>query len=56
MGCGFIDPGAGPIRISSKVNRNLQSGDSVALVIGCTAGTGTVVVMNGVVSYAIAYK
>ena len=34
MGCGYIDPSAGPIRIRSNVNRNLQSGDSIALVIG----------------------
>lgn len=56
MACGYIDPSAGPIRITSRVNRNLQSGDSVAIVIGSTAPTGTNMVLQGVVSYAIAYK
>ena len=56
MACGYNDPSAGPIRIYSRVNRNLQSGDSVALVIGSTAGPGSSVVLAGVVSYAIAYK
>ena len=56
MACGYNDPSAGPIRITSRVNRNLQSGDSVALVIGCAASAGTTIVMSGVVSYAIAYK
>ena len=55
MACGFNDPTAGPIRINSRVNRNLQSGDSVALVIGAPfAGEGDT--LYGVVTYAIAYK
>ena len=53
MGCGYIDPEAGPIRITSRVARNLQSGDSIALVIGSRLAT---VSYTGVVSYAIAYK
>ena len=56
MACGYNDPGAGPIRITSRVNRNLQSGDSVAIVIGAAADPGTAVALQGVVSYAIAYK
>ena len=55
MSCGYIDPSAGPIRIASRVSRNLQSGDSVAIVIGSTMGT-TTIALQGVVSYAIAYK
>ena len=54
MACGYNDPSAGPIRIRSRVSRNLQSGDSIALVIG-NRGAGNVV-YQGVVSYAIAYK
>lgn len=54
MGCGYIDPTAGPIRISSKVSRNLQSGDSIALIIGNTETPSTL--YRGVVSYAVAYK
>ena len=56
MACGYNDPSAGPIRIYSRVSRNLQSGDSVALVIGCKVGSNATVEMNGVVSYASAYK
>ena len=56
MACGFNDPSAGPIRITSRVNRNLQSGDSVALVIGCPTSITVPTSMDGVVSYAIAYK
>ena len=52
MGCGYIDPSAGPIRIRSNVNRNLQSGDSIALIVGAPKG----VIAKGVVSYAIAFK
>lgn len=53
MGCGYIDPSAGPIRITSKVSRNLQSGDSVALIVGNRTLPLT---FDGVVSYAVAYK
>ena len=56
MSCGYTDPGAGPIRIRSNVSRNLQSGDSIALIVGADTDVGTAVDMNGVVSYAIAYK
>ena len=52
MGCGYIDPSAGPARITSRVNRNLQSGDSVALIIGASSKFTAI----GVVTYAIAYK
>ena len=54
MACGYNDPTAGPIRIGSRVSRNLQSGDSIALVIG-NRNAGSVT-YQGVVSYAIGYK
>ena len=50
MACGCIDPDAGPIRIRSPIARNLNSGDSISLIIGCTAAQKT---FMGVVSYAI---
>jgi len=54
MACGYNDPTAGPIRIGSRVSRNLQSGDSIALIVGNrTMGD---VVYQGVVSYAVGYK
>ena len=37
MSCGYIDPNAGPIRIRSNVARNLQSGDSIQLIVGTSA-------------------
>jgi len=55
MACGYNDPSAGPIRIYSRVSRNLQSGDSVALVIGA-GGQSQGNTLTGIVSYAIAYK
>ena len=51
MACGCIDPDAGPIRIRSPISRNLNSGDSISLVIG--SPTGPQVSYVGVVSYAV---
>ena len=50
MACGCIDPEAGPIRIRSPIARNLNSGDSISLVIGGSTSQATYI---GVVSYAI---
>jgi len=50
MACGCIDPDAGPIRIRSPIARNLNSGDSVSLVIGSIAPSK---IYAGVVSYAV---
>ena len=50
MNCGIIDTDAGPIRIGSKVSRNLNSGDSIALVVGSTNAGGY---FRGIVRYAI---
>ena len=50
MACGCVDPDAGPIRIRSPVARNLNSGDSISLVIGAPTSGATYV---GVVSYAV---
>ena len=50
MACGVIDPDAGPIRIRSPIARNLNSGDSISLVIGSLLQTKAYV---GVVSYAV---
>ena len=52
MNAGIIDPSAGPIRISTPVSRNLNSGDTIYLImkaIDQAAGT----VIAGVVRYAI---
>ena len=54
LNCGYIDPGAGPIRISSRISKNLQSGDSIQLICACQNYADAIA--TGVVSYAVAYK
>ena len=51
MNCGVVDPSAGPIRFSSPISRNLNSGDSIVLVIGKFYNLAAV--YSGVVKYAI---
>lgn len=41
MNCGVVDPSAGPIRFSSPVSRNLNSGDSIYLLIGGVSYSAT---------------
>jgi len=50
MACGTIDPTAGPIRIRSPLSRNLNSGDTISLII---ASNEAGAVYRGVISYAI---
>ena len=50
MACGLIDPDAGPIRIRSPIARNLNSGDSVQLILASLEASTS---YRGVVSYAI---
>ena len=52
MNCGIVDPSAGPIRFSSPISRNLNSGDAIYLVLGTTSLQNTPVV-DGVVKYAV---
>lgn len=52
MNCGVVDPSAGPIRFSSPLARNLNSGDAIYLVLGTTNLLNTPEV-EGVVKYAI---
>ena len=50
MAAGCNDPEAGPIRVRSPVSRNLNSGDSIWLVVGTdTPG----VLVRGLVNFAI---
>ena len=49
MAAGHCDPNAGPIRITSPIARNLNSGDYIVLIVG-TAGQQQI---RGVVEYAI---
>ena len=50
MGTGIIDPDAGPIRISSPLSRNLNSGDSIWIVIGTIVANTS---FRGICRYAI---
>lgn len=51
MNCGVIDPSAGPIRFTSPVARNLNSGDKIELVVGKTSASAAT--YSGVFKYAI---
>jgi len=54
MSCGVSDPTAGPIRVSSRVSRNLNQGDSIYLVVGMYVTNSTVTpTVQGMVRYAI---
>lgn len=52
MNAGVIDFEAGPARISTKLSRNLNSGDQIALLLANTVSTSPVGV-QAVVRYAI---
>jgi len=52
MSCGTVDPNAGPIRISTRLSRNLNSGDGIALIIK-TDEPASHPKFQGIVSYAI---
>ena len=53
MNCGIVDPSAGPIRFSSPVSRNLNSGDAIYLVLGNYGTSAANTLVQGVVKYAI---
>jgi len=50
MNCGVCDPDSGPARFSSRISRNLNSGDRLYLIIGCSYPN---VPVQGVVRYAV---
>ena len=54
MSCGVFDFSAGPVRISSPISRNLNSGDSIYLCLAST--TSTTFSLNGVVNYAVTFN
>nr|QIR82154.1 capsid protein [unidentified] len=55
MNAGIVDPSAGPIRFRSPVSRNLNSGDSIYLIIGTTSRNPSAPTAGcfGVVRYAV---
>lgn len=54
MNCGISDPTAGPIRVSTRLSRNLNQGDSIYLVVGTyVTNTAVTPTVQGVVRYAI---
>lgn len=52
MNCGIVDTSAGPLRFTSPVARNLNSGDSIYLLLGTLSATANNN-LQGVVKYAI---
>lgn len=52
MNCGVVDPTAGPIRFSTPISRNLNSGDSIYLIVKDSSSAANVEII-GVVRYAI---
>lgn len=51
MNCGVVDGSAGPIRFSSPISRNLNSGDAIYLLVGSSSTNATN--FDGVAKYAI---
>ena len=51
MNCGIADPSAGPLRFHSPLSRNLNSGDSIYLIVKSV--DEALVTVAGVVRYAI---
>ena len=53
---GINDGNAGPIRIRSKMQRRLHSGDFVSLIIGCQTDSVANSYAQAIVSYSIKYN
>ena len=56
MNCGVVDGTAGPIRFSSPIGRNLNDGDTIYLVVRPYTTSGTNIIINAVVRYAISLQ
>ena len=54
IACGVNDPTAGPIRISTRMKRKLNSGDFVSLLMYTTVSSSGY--YSGIVSYAVKYN
>ena len=54
IACGVNDPTAGPIRITSRMKRKLNSGDFVSLLMYTGQQNGPV--YRGIVSYSVKYN
>ena len=52
MNCGVVSSGAGPIRFTSPIARNLNDGDAIYLLVR-TLVAGPAITYNCVVRYAI---
>ena len=55
MNCGIVSTGAGPIRFSSPIARNLNDGDAIYLLVRNTGGPAAIT-YNCVVRYAISLQ
>lgn len=57
LSSGVSDPTAGPIRISSRIRKNLNASDRIFLLTAVQKGAATdLVAYNGLVRYAIKYN
>lgn len=53
LASGISDPDAGPVRISSRLKKNLNASDQIYLLTACKAQS---IVYEGLVRYAIAFR
>ena len=53
MGCGIIDPQAGPNRIHIPLARNLNQGDRIELLVGTPNTSSQTVSVQAIVQYAV---
>lgn len=57
LASGVSDPTSGPIRISSRLRKNLNASDRIYLLTATNKNNATdLVVLNGLVRYAICYN
>lgn len=57
LASGVNDTNAGPIRISSRIQKNLNAGDQIYLLTAAGANSGsTIRYLRGLIRYAIAYN
>ena len=57
MNCGVMDFTAGPTRVSTRISRNLHSGDSIYLLLfPVGSSTSPALAFSGIVRYAVCFN
>ena len=54
MNCGIMSTGAGPIRVSSPIARNLNDGDAIYLLVRNTGGPGALCHLSSIINSILA--